>query len=836
MSVIWQDLKFGARMLRKRKGFAVTAVLTLALGIGATTAIFSAVEAILFRALPLRDADRLVLFSDSPGEGTSDGSPPTGVRARYSYANYRHFADHLGAFESLAAFRNGETRVAILDEGTGSREVKLVSAHLVSGTYFPVLGTQALVGRTLTPDDDAESAPAAVVISHACWQRIWGGSPLVLGRAIRVNDKPFTIVGVMPPTFFGLRVRRPPDVWLPLRYQPAMEKTASFATEEKVYWLNLVGRLRPGADLASAQAEVTVSFRQQLMEQAGPKPDKEWADAIEHSAVRLAPGARGISGLRVYYGPPLLVLLAVTALVLLIACANVTNLLLSRAVERRAEIAMRIALGAGRERLVRMLLTESLLLATLGGATGLLLALWGAEGLKLLVSRTAPVDVGLSLPVLAFAMGASIVSGLLFGLAPALRAGRGDLETMLRSRSDPGGGRLRSGLAPALVVAQVALSLVLLVGSGLLVRSLVNLARTDLGFSREGVVLVDIDARISGLATSEMSDYYRRLLDRVEAVPGVGAATVATFSPMSGSQRTSNITIAGYTPASGDDMIVGVNLVGPGYVGVLGLPLVAGREFDRRDTPAGPPVALVNQTFVRSFFPDGNALGRRLGFGDDASAATIEIVGVVGDARYVDPKEKPTRTVILPLLQATDQTAFTSDLEVRTTLDPEGVIPALRRAVTEVDPRVPIASVVTLDRQIADARHTDTLFAQLVGGFGALALVLACVGLYGVVSQAVARRTNEVGIRMALGASRRDILMMILREAGGLVGVGLIIGLPASALASRLIAAQLFGVGAADPPTLGLASAVLASIAILAGYVPARRASRLDPNAALRTE
>jgi predicted permease len=407
---------------------------------------------------------------------------------------------------------------------------------------------------------------------------------------------------------------------------------------------------------------------------------------------------------------------------------------------------------------------------------------------------------------------------------------------MLRSRSEPGGGRLRSGIAPALVVAQVALSLILLVGSGLLVRSLVNLGGTDLGFSREGVILIDIDTRLSGLKPAEMSDYYGRLLDRVEAVPGVSSASVAAFSPMSGSRRSSNISIAGHTPAPGEDMIVDVNLVGPRYLQVLGLPLVHGREFDRRDTPAAPTVALINQSFARSFFPDADPLGQRLGFGDDPSAATIEIVGVVGDARYHDPKEQPTRAVFVALLQAADESAYVSELDVRVAQEPASVIPALRRAVAEVDPRVPIASVRTLDRQIADKSRTDTLFAQLVGGFGMLALVLACVGLYGVVSQAVARRTNEVGIRMALGASRGDILSMILREAGGLVAVGLVIGLPASALAGRLIANQLFGVTPADPVTLLASAATLAAIAVLAGYVPARRASRLDPNDALRTE
>ena len=836
MGHFWQDLKYGARMLAKWKGFAITAVLTLALGIGASTAIFSAVEAILFRALPMPEPERLVLFSGSPSEGTSDTDTPPERWDLFSYDNYRYFSENLKSFTTLAAFRSGEGRLALVDEGTGSAEVRLAGVHLVSGTFFPTLGVQPLAGRTLAPGDDSESAPAAAVISYAAWQRVWGGSPTVVGRAVRLNDLPFTIVGVMPQEFFGMRVRRAPDLWLPLRFQPAIERTPSQLTDADIYWLNMVGRLRPGADLASAQAEVDLALRQHLMEQAGPSPSEEWKTAIEQGRIRLASGERGISGLAVYYGEPLLILLAVTVAVLLIVCANVTNLLLSRAVERRAEIAMRIALGAGRGRLVRMLLTESLLLGVLGGAAGLVLALWGAEGLKMLVSRDAPIDIGISLPVLAFAAGASIFAAVLFGLAPALRAGRGDLGAMLRSRSDPHGGRLRSGLAPALVVAQVAVSLILLVGSGLLVRSLVNIARTDLGFTRDGVVLVDLDTRVSGIKAEEMSDYYQRLLDRAATVPGVRAATVASISPMSGSRRTSNINIAGHTQAPDDEMRVNINLVGPNYLEVLGLPLVAGRQFDRRDTPAGGQVALVNQAFARSFFPNGSPVGQRFGFGSDPASATIEIVGVIGDARFHDAKEQPSRMVFLPLLQAADQTAYVGELEVLTSGDPDGVIPAIRQAVTEVDPRVPVASVATLERQVSGALRADTLFAQLVGGFGALALVLACVGLYGVVAHAVARRTNEVGIRMALGASNRDVLTMILGEAGRLIAIGLLIGLPAAAVASRVIASQLFGVTPADPATFVLASMALAAIAILAGYLPARRASRLDPNVALRTE
>jgi predicted permease len=836
--MLWQDLKYGARMLRKRPGFTLIAILTLALGIGANTAIFSAVNGILLRSLPLRHPDRLTLFDDHSSEGTSTGDPRAGVWERYSYASYRYFAEHVHAFDELAAFRAGEDRVSVAGEGSGSREAALASAHLVSGNFFATLEADALLGRPLQPADDAESAPPVAVISHAYWQRRWGGEASVVGRPVDLNGVPVTIVGVMPESFFGLRVRRAADFWLPLHLQAQIERTDSYLTNRDAYWLNLVGRLAPGSNLRRAQTEVDVAMQQFLRDQAGASPTPEWKSAIERAAVVLVPGARGISGLREFYGEPLRVLVVVTFFVLLIACANITHLLLSRAAERRGEISMRLALGASRWRLTRQLLTESLLLGALGGGAGLLLALWGVGALKLLVSRTAPVDVGLSLPVLAFTSGVSLAAGLLFGLAPALRAGRLDLASGLRARSAGGeGGRLRSGLAPALVVTQVALSLVLLAGSGLLIRSLVNLTRADLGFARDGVLVVDIDTRLAGLEPQELSGYYRRLLDRLGAVPGVRDVTVASYSPMNGTSSTSNISVEGFTPPSGEDMLVQVNRAGPRYTKVLGMPLAEGREFDARDGPGAPKVAIVNQIFAHSFFHGQSPLGHRFGFGDNpAQAGTFEIVGVVGDAKFGGPRDAPERMIFLPILQAQDQAGYMSDIEIRTALDPAGVIPAVRQAVAEVDARVPVAAVTTLTSQVEESMGREQLLTRLVGTFGLLALVLACVGLYGVVSQAVARRTGEVGIRMALGANRRDILFMVLGEVGWLILIGVALGIPGAILASALVRNQLFGVAPADPLTLAGSALLLVSVAIAAGYIPARRAARIDPNVALRAE
>ncbi|HET8947764.1 MAG TPA: ABC transporter permease [Candidatus Polarisedimenticolia bacterium] len=837
MEQFLQDLKYGARMLRKRPGFTVVAVLTLALGIGANTAIFSSVNAILLQPLPLPERDRLVLFSDTTGEGTSQGSPRDGVWERYSMASYRHFVKSVPAFEDLAAFRSGESRLNVIGEKDGATESLLASGHLVSGNYFRLLGVDAEMGRALTPDDDRDGAPPAAVVSHAWWTAHGAGDRSTVGRTVTVNGLPLTIVGVMPERFFGLRIRRAPDFWIPLAFQPRIERTDSFLTNRDVYWLNMVGRLKPGTTLQEASAQANTALKQYLRSEGGTTPADDWKDAIERGAVRLAPGGSGISGLRVYYGQPLKVLMVVAGFVLLIACANLTNLLLSRATERRGEIAMRLALGAGRGRLIRQVMTESLMLAVLGGAAGLLLALWGVEALRSLVSKSAPIDVGLNLPVLGFTAAVSILAGVLFGLAPALRAGKADLITAMRARGEGGGaGRLRTGLAPVLVVTQVALSLVLLAGSGLLVRSLMNLAGADVGFQRDGVVIVDIDTRVAGLAPHELGDYYRRLIERIAAIPAVTSATVATYSPMSGSTRNNSLTIEGRTAAPGEDVSSDTILVAPGFASTLRIPIVRGRVVEERDGPAAPKVAFVNEAFARAYFPGTDPIGRRVAIGDEPENPRYEIVGVVGDARYENPREPASRTMFLALLQAQDQSAYSSDLEVRTSGDPMTAVPEIRRAVSEVDARVPIATVTSLRQQVTSSVGPEMLLAQLVSTFSLLALVLASVGLYGVVSQAVARRTNEMGIRMALGADRRRILGMVLREAGLLILVGLALGIPGAALAARVLTTQLYGVTPADPATLALSAAVLLAVALLAGYIPARRASRVDPLVALRAE
>jgi predicted permease len=602
--------------------------------------------------------------------------------------------------------------------------------------------------------------------------------------------------------------------------------------------LNLMGRPRPGVTLESAQAGVNVALERYLTAHAGTEITDERREAIRGSHVRLASGARGISGLRIRYTEALTILMAVVALVLLIACANVGNLLLSRSLARRREILVRLALGAGRGRLVRQLLTESLLLAALGGALGVLLAQWGASALVALVAPGSPLDVTPDAKALGFTAGVCVLAGILFGLAPALHSSRAEVWSGLKeSSSKTAEGRRRFGLPSALVVAQVALSLVLLVGAGMFARSLLNLQTEDLGFRGENLLLLDVDPRIAGYKPEELPDLYRKLLERLDGLPGVQGATAATYSPLSGSARSSNVSAEGYMPQPDEDMVVKHLLVGPKYCEVLGLPLLAGREIGPQDTPASPRVALVNQAFADSLFPGQNPVGRRFCYDSEFQLEnSIEIVGVVGNAKYGGVREKPARIAYEAMLQEQSGAAYLCNLELRTAGDPLALAPAVRSAIAEEARTLPVVRVTSFSQQLEESLRQERLLAHLVASFGVLALVLACVGLYGVMAQAVARRTNEIGVRMALGAGRGAILRMILGEAMTQVAVGLGLGLLGAAAAAQLIASMLFGVGVVDLTAIGAALVVLLATALLAGFVPARRATKVDPAVALRYE
>ena len=838
MENLYKDLRYGLRGLLKRKGFAAIAVLTLALGIGANTAIFTLVNAVMLKSLPVQKPEELVLFSDTTSEGTSLlDAPRAGQWVRFSYDSYEYFRKHNQSFQDITALRSGTSRLSVRRTDSEANAAARASGHLVSGTYFSVLGVRAMRGRVLTPEDDNASAQPAAVISHRYWEQELNSDPSTVGKSFIINGTNFTVVGVMPKEFFGERVRRPPDFWLPLSFQPQIELRNSFLKEQQAYWLMIMGRLKPGVSMDEAQSSVNLALRQFLTEQAGSQLTEERQKTIQNSYVTLVEGKGGISGLRAFYSTPLHMLMAIVGMVLLIACANVGSLLLSRAAARKAEISLRMALGATRWRIIRQLLTESMLLAIVGGVCGVLLAQWGVTVLVRLVAPTSPLDTRPDVGVLAFTAGVSIIAGLLFGLIPAIQASRANLSSAIKERTRTRTGFLRFSPSSLMVVLQVGISMVLLTGAGLFARSLVKLQNEDVGFDRNNVLVVGIDPRLAGYKTTELPTLYQQLLDRLSSVPQVKAVSMATYAPMSGTRRSSSVQVPGYTPQPGEETSVEDVLTGPKYAELLGVPVLRGRDIEIRDTAAAPRVAVVNSTFAERFFKDQNPIGRTFTFDDETDdGAPLEIVGVVGDIKSGDVRDETDPAVYRPILQIQDDAAYTVTLHLRTLSDPTPLVPQVRQMINQVDDKLPIFGVTNLDAQLRENLDQERLVMQLVSFFGALALILACIGLYGVMAHGVVRRTNEIGIRMALGAKGGNIAWMILRETLYLVLAGLLIGVPAALVGARLISTQLFGMKSTDPITLIAAAVILILVALLAGYLPARRASRVNPLMALRYE
>ena len=839
METLLSDIRFAVRGLLKRPGFAAVVIVTLALGIGANTTIFTLVNAVLLKSLPVSQPQELVLFSDAQGEGTSTGDPRVGKWDQFSYRAYQYTHDHNQSFQDICAFRSGDTRLSIRKTGAESGQpAQRAQGHLVSGNYFPVLGVAPFKGRLLTPADDSDSAPPTAVISYRYWHEQLNSDPSIVGKVFLVNDTNFNIVGVTPPEFFGERVRRSPDLWLPLSFQPQVELRDSYLKNTNAYWLTLMGRLKPGVSMDQAQIYVNFILRQFLTEQAGSNLSEQRQREIQKTYVQLSEGGRGISGLRFVYSKPLRLLMAIVGMLLLIVCANIGSLFLSRAAARRAEISLRLALGASRMRIIRQLLTESFLVAIIGGAAGVALAQWGVKLLLAMVTTQAPLDTGADIHVLLFTFGISMLAGLLFGLAPAIQASKTDLTSALKEKSRLRHGRLRFGLSSGLVAAQVALSMVLLTGAGLFARSLLKLETEDLGFNRENVLLVNLDPRLGGYKPAELGTLYQQLFDRLSVVPTVRSVTMATYSPMSGRSSTRNIAIQGYTPQPGEQIIVESLLAGPKYCETLGIPLLQGRELGPRDIPSSPKVAVVNKALVDRYFKNQNPIGRTFFFGEpgDTDVERIEIVGVIGNVKTSDAREDASLAVYRPMLQARDQEAYSVTFHVRTAGDAASLAPAIREAINQIDSKLPVYGVTTLNKQLAENLNQDRLIARLVTFFGLLALALACVGLYGVMAHAVVRRTNEIGIRMALGAGRGNIARMILRETLTMVLTGLLIGIPTALAAGQLITNQLFGLKPSDPLSFVAAGIVLLAVSLLAGYLPARKASRVDPLIALRYE
>jgi len=831
LEILAQDLRYGLRMLRNNLGFTAVIVLTLALGIGANTAIFSIINAIMLRNLPVQAPEELLSVGDSSMTGTlSNGGPVSNI---FSYPLYRKIREQNQVFTGLLA----SGRTGRLEVGAGTNET--ARGGLVSGNYFEVLGVRPLLGRAFTADDDrVPGQSAVVVISHDYWQRKFAADPGVIGKSLSLNGTRFTIVGVGPSGFFGDEVGRSTDVWIPIMMQEQVNPGSSFLEKNDSSWLLLLGRLKPGVSLAQARASLNVLVKNLQMELQGSAITPDAAKAIREAKVPVDAGGKGFSYLRKQFSRPLLILMGLVALVLLIACTNVANLLLARATNRQREISMRLALGAGRARLVRQLLTESLLLATMGGLAGLLLAWWGAGLLLWLASdgpRALPLDIRPDPPVLAFTAGLAILTGLVFGLAPALSATRRDLAPALRERTQSlaHSGR-RWNLGQVLVVVQVALSLLMLVGAGLFASTLHHLETMDVGYRRQGLAMLELNPIGSGYQHARMLPLCQNLLARLRSIPGVSAASLSQNGVFSGTESITSIQVEGFQSTRDEDLASAFDQVGPNYFATVGIALLQGRDFDEHDQGGAPKVAVINETMAKFYFANTNPLGRHFTIGRK-EPKTYTIIGVSRDAVDHGLTDKPDRRFYLPFFEATELIT-TYNFEVRTPGDASAILPGIRKTVQEYDRNLKIEDLKPLTVMIDSTIGEERLVAQLSTGLAALALLLAATGLYGVMAYATSRRSSEIGLRMALGADRSQVVWMVLREALWLSLLGIVIGIPAALGVARLVEHSVVGLSTGDPRILLAAAAVMIATAMLAGFLPAARASRIDPMTALRQE
>ena len=831
---MFQDLRFGARMLLKNRMFTLVAALSLALGIGANTAIFSLINAMMLRPLPVKAPQELALFSiiEKQGPGYS-----------FQYSFYEMIRDQSQSFSGvITGSYVGDGRLIVKEPGGGA--VEPIQQQRVSGNFFSGLGVNTIVGRALTEADDnpASSQPGAV-ISYEFWRRRFGVDPGVVGRQVMVNDTALTIVGVAPPGFFGFEVGSKPDIRWPIK---AANDEASRQMSNQ-WWLRMIGRLRPGVSMAQAQAEVALIFRRRQEDIAGESAANwtptERREHFEQSVV-LESGSAGTTWLRLKFRRPLVILMTTVALTLLIACVNIANLLLARAATRRKEIAVRLAVGAGRFRLVRQFLTESVLLAALGGGAGLIFAHWFSQALLVYLPREnrLALDIPLDARVLGFTIAVSVLTGLLFGLAPAWQATRLDLTASLKDQTGASPGRSRLMLNKMLVVAQVALSLFLLVGAGLCARSLRNLRTLDAGINYENIVKFRIDAG-AGYDTARLIDLHKQALSRLEALPGSRSVTLTTMTPLTGGTLLSPVSVPGYNPAPDENMNCNILVVGPRFFETMKMPLLAGRDFGPREespppseqtdaAPGAPFSAVINQAMARYFFGNENPIGKR--FDMNGVKRPIEVIGLVKDAKFTNLREKPPRAFYLYYFQAPIPLPLT--VQLRTDGDPASYAAVIQRVVREIDPQLQVVELQTMSEAVNETLVQERFVAQLGGAFSLFALLLACVGLYGVMSYAVTRRTNEIGVRMALGAQRRDVAWLVMREVSLLVALGVVAGLAAAMVTTRLVSALLFDMTPDDPTTIALATLLMIGVAALAGYLPARRAANVDPMIALRHE
>jgi len=842
------DLRFALRMLRKSPGFAAVAILTLALGIGANTAIFSVINSVLLSNLPVRNPQQLVFLTNPDEQGFEIGFGD-GDRDFVTYPEFQQLERNNQVFSGLLAASNFTSRIPVELQTSDSGNNAPAHVSLISGSYFSVLGVTPILGRAFgTEVDKLRDANPVAVISYAFWRERFGGASDVIGRRIRVLNTSYEVVGVAPPRFHGETVGANPDIWVPLTMQSESFPGHDYLSQEanpfrKAEWLQAMGRLKPGITLAQAKASIEVEFHQMMEAQTGGMSARDKRQFLnQHLAV--TPGSHGASTLRGDFGKPLQILMVVVGLVLLIACANIANILLARSAARQKEISIRVALGAGGPRLFRQVLTESILLAAIGGAVGLLLGRWADVALLRMVSSTSNqvrLDLHPDSTILAFTLGVSLLTGILFGLAPALQATHVDLNSVLKGTSrSVAGTTARSGGVPSgkiLVIAQVALSLSLLVVAGLFVRSFRNLSETQLGYDRDHLLEFFVDPLSYGYHPTEIPALDQSILLRIDAIPGVAGATLIDNPLMSGRDSNSPVTIEGQKPSPGDDAHARWAMVGPNFFSTTGIPILEGREITDGDSGNGQRVGVINQTMARKFFPHSNPVGQRAFVHTTSGQAPFIIVGVVQDSKQHSAKEKALPRFYVPYFNpiGNDWTAGAAII-VRTAGDPSSFLSAIRSVVKQAAPNLPTVAMETMNQRLSDSLVTDRMIADLSGAFGMLAVVLVCIGLYGVMAYATSGRTNEIGIRIALGAQRSGILWLILRESLLLVLIGAAIGVPLVFAAGKWISSLLFGLQPADPVALAFAIALMFVIGVLASYIPARRATRVDPMVALRQE
>ena len=843
VTTLMQDVRYALRQLRKTPGFTATAILTLALGIGANAAIFTLVNAVLMRNLPVADPSALVrLGGDDNCCVNSGGYPDNDAYSLFSTDTWQQLQKKLPEFDSLAAMQAGFTYRPVTVRRDGTQEpARSVMGEFVSGNYFSTFGLRPRAGRLIADTDAVAGAPSVAVISYENWQHNYAGDPSVIGSTFWVNTKPVVIAGVAPEGFYGDRLTStPPDYYMPIESMPAL-MDVNYVHDPTTQWLYIVGRVKPGVALAPLQSKINGLFRQIIA--ADPTySDESGKKALAKAHIVLTPAGAGIQNLQEQYKSNLHLLMWVSGLVLLIACANIANLLLVRGMGRKAEMSLRTALGAARTRIIRQLLTESIVLSALGGIAGLVIACAGAHALLAMAfpgEQNVPIDASPSLPVLAFACALCLVTGILFGVAPAWIAAQTQPADALRTGSRSTSSKA-SILQRTLVVLQAALSLVLLIGAGLFAQSLNKLQGTDLKLDSKNRYIVHINPQAAGYLPSQLAPLYQAFEDRFHSVPGVVHVGISTYTPMEDDNWGNGIQIHGQTDVRGASWVRG----SADYFDSVGTRVLLGRAFTENDTATAPIVAVVNQTFVKDLIPKGaNPIGQH--FGSPKSTLDYEIVGVVDDTAYTAVQWKDHRMYFTPMLQRPlsnkgpidqDISLYAGALVIQTARPMPDMESIARQTLASINPNLAIVKFQTFDQQIADRFTEDRMVARLTTLFGALALLLATIGLYGVTAYTVARQTSEIGIRMALGAERLRVIAMVMRGAMIQTALGLAIGIPTAYLTVRYVEAQLYDIKGINPTILILAIATLVAAAVFAGLIPARRAASIDPAKALRTE